>query len=161
MFVDALGSTRPSPRPEKPYLYAIGDIVDDFYFVRSYLGQGGMGAVLRVQDQMTGEICALKYCEHARYRKRFAREVRIMISVESDHVMRISSSNLDHDPPYFIMPFADCSLESKLPSLKRNETAVLDTMHDICLGVRDLHSNGIFHRDLKPANILYLTDGRV
>jgi len=67
---------------------------------------------------------------------------------------------MEHDPPYFIMPLADCSLESKLAGLKGDEKAILETMDAICLGVKDLHKCGIYHRDLKPANILYVANGR-
>jgi eukaryotic-like serine/threonine-protein kinase len=37
---------------------------------------------------------------------------------------------------------------------------VIDLIHDLCVGVAHMHSNGIVHRDLKPANVLVRTKGK-
>ena len=125
------------------------------------LGNGGMGAVLRVEDQTTHETLALKYCKPNQNRRRFAREVRLMEGIQSPHVIPISGSNLDHEPPYFVMPLAERSLETDLPSLVGDEATGLEIFRQVCLGVQHLHARGVFHRDLKPANVLRLPDGRM
>src|SRR4051794_19166057 len=104
MFEGALGSRYSVPKAEVPYRFNLADTIDDRYFVRGTIGQGGMGHVLRVQDRVTRQVCALKYCSEDRWCKRFAREVRIMERIDSPYVIRILGSNLDHDPPYFVMP---------------------------------------------------------
>src|SRR5262249_35298098 len=96
-----------------------------------------------------------------RFRKRFEREVRIMERIDSPYVIRILGSNLEHDPPYFVMPLGERSLESDMRRLRGDEDAILDIFGQICCGVRDIHERGIFHRDLKPANVLKLADGQV
>lgn len=161
MFEGALGSRHSVPKIEVPYRFNVGDLIEDRYFVRGPIGQGGMGHVLRVQDEITRQVCALKYCAEVRFRRRFAREVRIMESVDSPYVIRILGSNLEYDPPYFVMPLGERSLESDLPSLQGSEDQILDIFGQICLGVKDLHERNIFHRDLKPANVLKLADGLV
>jgi serine/threonine protein kinase len=161
MFEDELGSQLPEAEFLEPYLFQIGDVVDGRYLVREHLGQGGMGAVLRVEDQTNQVMLALKYCRPGQGRKRFAREVRMMEQVQSPYVITISRSNLDHEPPYFIMPLAERSLQSDLGTLVGNEATALEVFRQICLGVQELHSRGIFHRDLKPANVLRLSDGRM
>ena len=161
MFEGALGSRYSVPKIEAPYRFTVGDIIDSRYFVRGPIGQGGMGHVMRVQDQVSRQVCALKYCSEDRFRKRFAREVRIMEHIESPYVIRILGSNLDHDPPYFVMPIGECSLESELLRKRGDENAILNIFSQICFGVSDIHERGVFHRDLKPANVLKLSDGQV
>ncbi len=161
MFEDELGTANHVMEPSEPYLFEIGDTIDGRYLVRDQLGNGGMGAVLRVEDQVAHETLALKYCKPGQNRRRFAREVRLMERIQSPHVIPISGSNLDHEPPYFVMPLAERSLESDLPLLLGDEPTALEIFRQVCLGVQDLHGRGVFHRDLKPANVLRLADGRM
>jgi hypothetical protein len=93
-----------------------GDIIDGRFEVLEEIGKGGMGTVLRVCDQTSGETVALKYC-HSNdviLRRRFAREIRVMEMIEHDHVMRVLHSNLGYDPPYFTMPLALRSLRTEI-----------------------------------------------
>jgi eukaryotic-like serine/threonine-protein kinase len=161
MFEDEIGTATFTPEPPEPYLFDVGDTIDGRYLVRAQLGNGGMGAVLRVEDQTTHETLALKYCKPNQNRRRFAREVRLMESIQSPYVIPISGSNLDHEPPYFVMPLAERSLETDLPSLVGDEATGLEIFRQVCLGVQDLHARGVFHRDLKPANVLRLPNGRM
>jgi eukaryotic-like serine/threonine-protein kinase len=162
VFEGALGSQLNNlPISPVPYRFDIGDYVDGKYFVRSFIGRGGMGDVLRVQDHQTNHTFALKYCRDAKSRQRFAREVRIMEKISSKHVIPIIDANLRFDPPYFVMPLGERSLDNDIEKLKGNEGAVLDIFGQICAGVKDIHDHGVFHRDLKPANVLRLTDGTV
>ena len=82
-----------------------------------------------------------------------------MKSINSKHVIPIIDANLQHDPPYFVMPLGERSLENDIENLKGNEDAVFDVFQQICEGVKDIHAHGVFHRDLKPANVLRLRDG--
>jgi eukaryotic-like serine/threonine-protein kinase len=161
MFEGALGSRRPQPSLETYYRFKIGDVISERYLVRGFLGQGGMGAVLRVHDRTRETEFALKYCEEIRFHQRFGREVRCMSRVKSNHVIEIVDSSIDNDPPYFVMPLAVGSLEEKLTEYKGDEAGILSIMDQICIGVHDLHTNGVFHRDLKPANILRLKGGKI
>ncbi|MBV8383850.1 MAG: serine/threonine protein kinase, partial [Planctomycetaceae bacterium] len=148
--------------PAKPRRFWPGDVIDGRYEVRGYLGQGGMGAVLRVEDHIQGKAYALKYClrVEADFR-RFAREVRMMERVKHKHVMPVVAANLAHHPPYFVMPLAERSLEQELPRLAGHEAEVLAIFRQICLGVQAIHDAGIVHRDIKPANVLRFAGGRV
>ena len=57
MFEDALGTRRITDLDSpKPYRFAIDDYIDGRYCVRSQIGRGGMGDVLRVQDIQTSAI---------------------------------------------------------------------------------------------------------
>jgi serine/threonine protein kinase len=121
-----------------------------------------MGSVLRVERRSDAKPLALKYCELAGLeRKRFEREVRLMERVQHPHVVPVMHANLEHSPPYFVMPLAEGSLLRHLDRLKENEGAALAVFGQICAGVQALHASGIIHRDIKPANVLWFAGGRI
>lgn len=139
-----------------------GDEIDNRYEVIGEIGRGGMGVVLHVTDTESGEEVALKYCPLAdkQYKKRFAREVRIMESIDHEHVMPVLAQNVTNKPPYFVMPIAAASLESEITA-NPDLNAALDAFKCICLGVQAIHASGSTHRDLKPQNIMRLDDDRL
>lgn len=139
-----------------------GDIIDKRYEVIDEIGRGGMGVVLRIKDQTANEEVALKYCPHTdkMLKKRFAREVRIMASIDHAHVMPVLAHNVTNKPPYFVMPVAAGSLEDEVTD-NPDVDAALETFKTICLGVQAIHASGSTHRDLKPGNVMRLDDGRI
>ena len=159
MFEDEIGTGTFTPEPTEPYLFNVGDTIDGRYLVRA-ARQRRDGGGSRVEDQTTHETLALKYCKPNQNRRRFARKVRLMEGIQSPHVIPISGSNLDHEPPYFVMPLAELA-QTDLPSLVGDEATGLEIFRQVCLGVQHLHARGVFHRDLKPANVLRLPDGRM
>lgn len=162
MFEDAIGSHAAQESPVEPPRFVPGDVIDERFEVIESIGKGGMGTVLRVKDQKNNRIRALKYChESGEDRKRFSREVRIMAQVVHSYVVPVFASNLNYDPPYFVMPLAEGCLEDELTSFKADEKAALEAFRKACLGIQALHSSGIVHRDNKPANILRFANGRV
>jgi serine/threonine protein kinase len=121
-----------------------------------------MGSVLRVVRQSDIRPLALKFCHMAGPElKRFEREVRLMERVRHPHVVPVVHANLEHSPPYFVMPLAEGSLLGELDRLKEDETRVLAVFGQICAGVQALHASGIIHRDIKPANVLRFAGGRI
>ncbi len=139
-----------------------GDLFDGRFAVRGLIGRGGMGTVLKVERQSDARPLALKYCHLAGAdRKRFEREVRIMERVQHPHVVPIVFANLDHSPPYFVMPLAEGSLSDEVVRLKQDEPCALEVFGQICAGVQALHGSGIIHRDIKPANVLRFAGGRI
>jgi hypothetical protein len=139
----------------------ISDVIDGRFRVLGLIGRGGMGTVLRVERISDGKCYALKYChQEGAARKRFAREVRIMRRVRHPHVVPVMYTNLEHSPPYFLMPLAEGSLVGELDRLNGNEAEVLAIFGQICVGIQALHASGIIHRDIKPANVLRFSRGR-
>ena len=139
-----------------------GDLFDGRFVVRGLIGRGGMGTVLRVERPSDGKALALKYCHLAgAEQKRFEREVRIMERVRHPHVVPIVFANLEHSPPYFVMPLAEGSLLGELDRFKDDEPLALEVFGQICAGIQALHASGIIHRDIKPANVLRFAGGRI
>ena len=144
-----------------------GDLIDSRYVVKGEIGRGGMGVVLCVEDRQANKEVALKYCQDNatlldmdEQLRRFKREVRMMAGIQHENVMPVLASNLDYEPPYFVMPVADRSLAKEV-SLGMNEIQALDVFKSICRGVQAVHSAGGTHRDIKPLNIMRMPDGRI
>ena len=136
-------------------------MIDNKYEVLDSLGQGGFGEVFKVRDIENGNEFALKVCteKDEEYLRRFAREVRLMESIDDDSVVSILDFNLENEPPYFLMPLAEGSLKTKITSLKDNHKLALDVFLKVCKGIQVLHASKIIHRDIKPDNIFLKKEG--
>jgi serine/threonine protein kinase len=143
-------------------MFDVGDIIDEQYEVVAILGDTGPGGVLEVRDAEQNSF-ALKYCRKTseKSRKRFGREVEAMAGIHHRHVVKILGQDLDHDPPYFVMPLAQGTLGDELEQLKSNETAALDALIEVCKGVQAIHNSEVIHRDIKPSNALRMKSGRI
>lgn len=131
-------------------------------------GSGGFATVFRVEESTTGISYAKKVYnpqqnivdavgdEHLK--KRFKREVNYQSNLNHPNIVAIHESFLSEEPPYFIMPLADCTLKDELnidATLGGNPRKAL---FDILTGLAVLHEEGYVHRDLKPENVLKFND---
>ena len=132
MFEDAIGSIPVRPDPEVTNRYQIGDTIDGRFIVQCKLGWGAMGTVFKVGDRIEKKFRALKYCnETGEESKRFEREVRIMQQVNHKHVVPVLYANLDHIPPYFVMPLASSCLSDEIVTLEADEVATLSAFRAV------------------------------
>lgn len=120
---------------------------------------GGMGTLLFVTlVGATGPTLVLKLCKLAdeEMRARFRREVRLMQQFAgSSYVVPITDANLDHDPPYFVMPhYEHGDLMGKAEQFRGNleHVEMVFTRMIDCLA--HLHERQVYHRDVKPQNFL-------
>lgn len=64
--------------------------------------------------------------------------------------------------PYIIFERGDGDIRGHLRSLLQIEVvSVLKVLHNIALGLRQLHAAGVAHQDLKPSNVMIFNAGRV
>lgn len=140
---------------------AIGAIIKGTYKVQKFLGRGGMGAVMAIERLSDGVVFAAKFCMELDPTavRRFEREVRAMQSLAHPHVMPVLDVDLQHSPPFFVMPRAKGSLADE--DFKGKESECLDAFIGVLDGIQAIHTSGGTHRDIKPANALRLPDGRV
>lgn len=134
-----------------------GNIIDDKYTVMKKIGKGGFGEVLQVSD-IYGREKALKFCSSKEEVdiRRFQREVRITKDIKHKNVVEILDYNLEHSPPYFIMPLAKYSLTDLIPSIKSDFSKTLEIFEELCKGVKAIHMYDRTHRDIKPGNVLIM-----
>src|SRR5687767_6789612 len=134
----------PTPAEFKP-----GATLIKKYKIISDVGTGGMGGVVKAKRLSDGEIVAIKWCRlrGSDWRRRFIREVNLMRKIKHENVVRILAYNFKHDPPYFVMPFADGSIGSKLAEYAANEGQAIDDFIELCHGIQAIHGAGAVHRD--------------
>jgi serine/threonine protein kinase len=131
------------------------------YDVLALLGQGGMGTVVKAQDDSLDRIVAIKillpeHAAHANARERFVREAKAAASIHHPHVVTVHSVSESEKAPYLVMEYvagetlADWIRRVGPLSVQEVERLAVD----VIAGLEAAHKKGLVHRDIKPANVL-------
>jgi eukaryotic-like serine/threonine-protein kinase len=140
-----------------------GSVLANRYRVQRLLGRGGMGAVYLCDDEVLGEMVALKVIssawatDQAAMTERFKREAQAARKVSSPSVIRIH--DLGEAPPRFLYLSMEYFPGRTMSQVITQRGLVpigdcKDYLGQICDGLAAAHDVGVVHRDLKPANIL-------
>jgi serine/threonine protein kinase len=142
----------------------VGSVVDGRYRVTGLCSDAGdMGSILHVEPIFARPTrrLVLKFCKvlEAELVARFRREIRLLSEFAGDpRVVEVLDKNLNHDPPYFVMPFYE---HGDLTVLSRKISADHAIQERLFLAmiecVEALHARNVYHRDIKPQN--FLIDG--
>jgi eukaryotic-like serine/threonine-protein kinase len=144
-----------------------GTVIDGHYEVVGVCSNGGgMGTLFHIRDSRAPEIDkVLKACKltDPEMLGRFRREVRVMQQFKGNgYVMPILDANLDHAPPYFVMPFCkEGDLMARAPEFRSDMQRVESVFVRMIDCVGQLHAAGVLHRDIKPQNFLIGAEGIV
>lgn len=131
------------------------------------IGQGGFAKVILVQNEDNNKFAKkvfsplpsiIKNVGENDLKRRFIREVKYQSSLKHRNIVEIIESYLTNEPPFFIMPLADCTLRDELIADSTLNGKPNLALFDILAGLEVMHNNGYTHRDLKPANILKFTN---
>lgn len=142
-------------------MYSIGEGIDGKYKVVDVCSDaGGMGTILHVESikKEYPHSIVLKYCKETDSESitRFKREVRYLAGFSGNSlIVQILDSNLNDDPPYFVMKFYTegdlFGLSDKINGNIEFQEEIFNKMLDC---VHELHASGFHHRDIKPQNFL-------
>jgi serine/threonine-protein kinase len=147
-----------------------GQVIAQRYRVQRLLGKGGMGAVYLADDEVLGELVALKIISSAfaadeqAMIARFRREAANARKVSSPSVIRIH--DLGEARPgllYLSMEYfagrtlAEVITQRGIVPIKDAQ----DILTQVANGLESAHAAGVIHRDLKPSNILVGERGAV
>eukprot|EP00441_Pelagodinium_beii_P041491 CAMPEP_0197647422 /NCGR_PEP_ID=MMETSP1338-20131121/25290_1 /TAXON_ID=43686 ORGANISM="Pelagodinium beii, Strain RCC1491" /NCGR_SAMPLE_ID=MMETSP1338 /ASSEMBLY_ACC=CAM_ASM_000754 /LENGTH=425 /DNA_ID=CAMNT_0043221209 /DNA_START=60 /DNA_END=1337 /DNA_ORIENTATION=- len=138
------------------------------YEAKQLIGTGSYGSVCEAYDSKTNRLVAIKRIGHMFEDlidcKRILREIAILSKLNHEYVVQIydivaPSNVMNFDELYIVMEICDsdlkklCRTDVSLTPLHINTLA-----YNLLVGLKYLHSAGIYHRDLKPANCLVNQD---
>ena len=153
----------------KPKAFALGDVVDGRYELRSDLSHGSGGVVFEARHQFTGRTVALKIvapevsrAQLPEFRARLVREARALAAAHHPGIVGevLDVGILDDGTPYFVMEKLEGrTLEGLLAARRKiaaDESAAMAMQ--LCDALDVAHKAGIVHRDLKPSNIFVVRE---
>jgi serine/threonine-protein kinase len=161
-FCGRCGSAMRPPAPaESPNDSWVGQVVDGRYRVLARVGQGGMGAVYRVEHLRMGKIAAMKVLlqeltSDRELVKRFRREAEAVSRLTHPNSVQTFDFGQVGDALYLVMEYLRG--ENLAVILKRDGPLefqrVAPIVIQVCNALAEAHELGIVHRDLKPENIM-------
>jgi serine/threonine protein kinase len=139
-----------------------GTLIDDRYKILEKLGEGGMGAVYKVEHVRMGKILALKILRpdsalDKGLKARFMQEARVVARLSHTNTVQVFDSGELQDGGLYIameyLPGRDLSWHLRARGALTEEKAI-GVAIQVLGSLEEAHALGIVHRDLKPANIM-------
>ena len=144
--------------------FQTGDTIAD-YQILGILGRGGMGAVYRVRNLLTGREEAMKvvlpdYAADGDAADRFLREIKIQASLQHPNITALRTAVRAENHILMIMELVEgASLEAMLQNGPLALAQAIRITDDILGALSYAHQHGVIHRDVKPSNIVVTSRG--
>ncbi len=153
-------------------LAATPGTIGNRYLLHQKLGSGGMGAVYRATDRLTGQPVALKRLvthqpggseyDTLALRLALSHEFQTLASLRHPNIISVLDYGFDDfQQPYFTMNLLDTAAPLRQASPQQPFVVKVGYIVQVLQALVYLHRHGIIHRDLKPENILVADDGQV
>jgi eukaryotic-like serine/threonine-protein kinase len=138
-----------------------GDVVADRFVIERMARRGGMGAVYRALERMTGWPVALKVM--ARQGRdddeRFAQEARVLAELSHPAIVRyVAHGATAEGQPFLAMEWLEGEdLSERLAHKSLSVVESLAVARRIAEGLAAAHARGVIHRDVKPSNVFLVS----
>ena len=142
------------------------DLSATHYVLLDKLGEGGMGAVYRVEDKLLGRMVALKVIRLAdsngTLAERLLREAKIIAQLEHPGIVPVHDvGTLPDGRVFYTMKLVQGRRLDQLTVEPGGLPEILRSFQKICEAVSFAHAHNVLHRDLKPQNIMVGRFGEV
>lgn len=137
-------------------------LIDKRYRVVEKLGEGGMGAVYKVEHTRMGKIAALKvmrsdFAFDAALKSRFLQEAQVVARLSHPNTVQVFDTGELDDGSLFItmefVPGKDLAWHLKTDGpMSEGRAATIGSQ--LLASLQEAHEAGIVHRDIKPANVV-------
>ena len=148
-----------------------GDVLDEKYWIRKQIGQGGMSKVYLAENKMADTLWAIKEVQKRGYIDQFAvaqsliTEKEILKGLRQRGIVSVTDVMETTQCLYLVMEYIDGeTLEKCIQRNGRIRTeAALEYAMQICELLGYLHSRKmpIIYQDLKPTNLMKRKDGSI
>lgn len=134
------------------------------YRVLGKIGQGGMGAVFKAEDQRLGRIVAIKCvadgAEDDTSRRRLVREARAASSIPHPNIVTIHAIEETETSTFIVMEYVEGeTLAARISRGPLEPSSVIAIGVEVAGALACAHARGLVHRDIKPANVMLTLRG--
>ncbi|XP_064465697.1 STE20-like serine/threonine-protein kinase [Ornithodoros turicata] len=139
---------------------------EDFWEIIGELGDGAFGKVYKARHRETKTLAAAKICELKGEDdlEDFTIEIDILVECKHPNIVDLKEAFFHEGKLWMLIEFCEGgAVDTIMLDLEKplTETQVRFVCHELCEGLRFLHSRKVIHRDLKAGNILLTLDGDV
>lgn len=138
------------------------------YKILALLGEGGMANVYLAENQVLGNIVAVKilkeeYVQHPNIRKRFLAEARNLAKMNHPNVIKVTDLIDAGDIVAFVMEYIDGqTLEKYIEEKgKLGDSEIESFFNQMIASLEYIHSQGFIHRDIKPSNFMITKNNEI
>jgi serine/threonine protein kinase len=146
-----------------------GTTLHDRYFLRQWIGSGGMSEVYLAWDRMRSVDIAVKVLRQdlddpERFYQAFTEEAEFLRQLDHPNVVRLYEVGRDGETVFFVMDWIEGSdLKKIIRSHKKPfmPEEISPILTPVCSALNYAHQKNIIHCDVKPGNVMLRVDGHV
>jgi tRNA A-37 threonylcarbamoyl transferase component Bud32 len=147
----------------------IGKTIHTNLFIKSKLGEGGMGTVYLAENAALREkkyavkVLRRELTDKAGFRERFYEEAQHQAQLDHPNIVQMYDYFNIGDDYFLILEFVDGQALDAMIDTSNGplpEKRTLSIIRDVLAGLNCAHEKGILHRDVKPSNVMIDASGR-
>ena len=143
-------------------------VLGNRYTLNEKISEGGMSTIYKAYCNVLNRTVAVKilkqeFSNDEEFLRKFNNEAKAAASLNHPNIIGVYDVGSDDDVSYIVMEYVDGKNIKQMIKEKGafTEKNALEIIRQICLALKEAHSNSIVHRDIKPHNIMINKSGIV